>query len=197
MANRTHESKPALPVMAMADEAAFADWLAAHPDAPGIWLRFPKKGAAWHGIDKHQALDVALCHGWIDGQAAKGDADSFLMRYTPRRARSMWSQINCARAESLMVQGRMRAAGLAQMTAAKTDGRWDAAYPSPSTLIMPCEVSLAFAGCPAAAAHFHALPKAQRYALLLAIITMKKPETRVRKAGELVARLMAGAPVTR
>lgn len=187
--------KPELAVMSMADAASFADWLAAHPDAPGIWLRFPKKGAAWRGIDKHQALDVALCYGWIDGQAAKGDDDSFLMRFTPRRPRSMWSQINCARAEALMTQGCMRAAGFAQIAAAKTDGRWDAAYPSPSTLVIPWEVAVAFLACPAAAKHFHGLPKAQRYMLLLAIVTKKKPETRVRKANELVACLIGEAAV--
>lgn len=191
MASSIHTIKPALPVMSMADEAAFAAWLAAHPDAPGIWLRFPKKGAVWSGIDKHGALDVALCHGWIDGQAAKGDEDSFLMRFTPRRARSTWSQVNCARAEALIVQGRMTAAGMTHIVAAKTDGRWDAAYPRPSTLVMPCEVSAAFQTCPAAAAHFHTLPKTQRYLLLLAIITKKLPETRVRRANDLVARLMA------
>lgn len=188
--------KPALPVMSMADEAAFADWLAAHLDAPGVWLRFLKKGAAGTSIDKHQALDVALCHGWIDGQAAKGDENSFLMRFTPRRPGSMWSQINCARAETLIAQGRMRAAGYAQIAAAKADGRWQAAYPSPSTLVMPPEVFVAFENQPAAAARFDALPKAQRYTLLLAIITRKKPETRERKARELVARMVTDGAVS-
>lgn len=187
--------KPELPVMSMADEAAFGDWLAAHPHAPGIWLRFPKKGAVWSGIDKHQALDVALCHGWIDGQAAKADEDSFLTRFTPRRAKSMWSQINCARAEALIVQGRMRATGLAQIAAARADGRWDAAYPSPSTIAVPCEVSVAWEDQPIAAARFHALPKAKRYLSLLAIVTKKKPETRERKARELVDRLMRDAVI--
>ena len=186
-----------LPVMPMADEAAFANWLASHPDAPGVWLRFPKKDATWGGIDRHQALDVALCHGWIDGQAAKGDADSFLMRFTPRRPRSLWSQINCGRAEALIAQGRMHSTGLAQIAAAKTDGRWDAAYPSPSTITIPNEVSVAFQKCPGAASHFHKLPKTQRYLLLLAIITKKKPETRARKAEELVAHLMTEVAVNR
>lgn len=183
MASHIHQTRPELPVMSMANEAAFADWLAAHADAAGIWLRFPKKGAAWSGIDKHQALDVALCYGWIDGQAAKGDADSYLMRFTPRRPRSIWSQINCARVEALLSQGRMCAAGLAQVAAAKSDGRWDAAYPSPATMMMPVEVSAAFQDFPAAATRFQALPKSQRYLMLLAIVTKKKPETRARKAG--------------
>jgi uncharacterized protein YdeI (YjbR/CyaY-like superfamily) len=196
MDSTRHEMKSGFPVMSMANEVAFVDWLAAHPDAPGIWLRFPKKGASWSGIDKHQALDVALCHGWIDGQAAKGDDDSFLMRFTPRRQRSMGSQINCARAESLIAQGRMGAAGFAQIASARADGRWDMAYPSPSTLALPHEVSMAFNSQPAAAARFHALPKAQRYALVLAIVIRKKPETRARKAIELVERLMSDYAVT-
>lgn len=85
MADTIPEIEAGLPVMSMADDVAFADWLAAHPDAPGVWLGFPKKGAAWSGIDKHQALDVALRHGWIDGQAARDDHDSFLMWFTPPR----------------------------------------------------------------------------------------------------------------
>lgn len=133
---------------------------------------------------------MALCHGWIDGQAAREDHDSFLMRFTPRRPRSMWSQINCARAASLIAQGRMHAAGFAQIATAREDGRWDAAYPSPSTIVMPSEVALAFEHQPVAAARFHALPKTQRYLLLLAIISSKKPETRARKSIELVDRLM-------
>jgi uncharacterized protein YdeI (YjbR/CyaY-like superfamily) len=104
-----------LPVLAFSHETAFERWLLAHPDAPGLWIKFAKKRKGLVSVTKHQALDVALCYGWIDGQAARYDEAYFLMRFTPRRPRSGWSQINCARAETLIAEGRMRPAGLAQI----------------------------------------------------------------------------------
>lgn len=181
--------KSGLPILSFVEENDLNRWFLAHPGAVGIWIRFPKKGASWAAISKQQALDVALCHGWIDGQAAPGDDDSFLMRFTPRRPRSNWSKINCARAEVLIAQGRLHATGLAQVKAAKADGRWDAAYASPRTMVPPPELEEVFRRHPIAAEAFRALSKSQQYSLLLDIVTKKRPETRQRKITALLTSL--------
>lgn len=178
-----------LPIVSFAEEVDMDTWLLAHPQARGIWVRFPKKGAGWQAINKQQALDVALCHGWIDGQALPGGEDSFLMRFTPRRPRSNWSKINCARAEALMAQGRFRSAGTTQVTTAKADGRWDAAYESPSRMAAPAELEDAFSHDPEAAAAFRSLSKSVQYSLLLNIVTKKRMATRLRKIDELMTKL--------
>lgn len=178
-----------LPIQSFDEELSLNQWLLAHLDAKGIWIRFPKKGASWSAINKQQALDVALCHGWIDGQAAKDDKESFLMRFTPRRPRSNWSKINCARAEVLIAQGRFHATGLAQVIAAKADGRWEAAYASPRTIAPPPELKEVFLHHPGAGEAFGALPKSKQYTVLLDIVTKKRLETRKRKIGQLLAEL--------
>lgn len=168
-----------------------ASWLASIPTPKGVWIRFAKKGAAWTGLGKQQALDVALCHGWIDGQAAKFDDESFLMRFTPRRPRSMWSQVNCARVTRLMADGRLQTSGLREVEAAQADGRWEAAYAPPSTIKIPAELANALGNSPHASAAFATLSKSKRYLLLLDITTKKKPETRTRKIRELIVMLVA------
>jgi len=181
--------KSGLPILSFAEELDLNQWFLAHLDAKGIWIRFPKKGANWGAINKQQALDVALCHGWIDGQAAPGNDESFLMRFTPRRQRSNWSKINCARAEVLIAQGRFYASGLSQVAAAKADGRWEAAYASPRTMVPPPELEEAFRRYPIAAEAFRALSKSKQHTVLLGIVTKKRPETRQRKIGELLTAL--------
>jgi uncharacterized protein YdeI (YjbR/CyaY-like superfamily) len=161
----------------------------AHPDAPGLWIKFAKKGKGLVSITRQGALDVALCYGWIDGQGARYDEACFLMRFTPRRARSGWSQLNCARAETLIAEGRMRPAGLAQIHASKTDGRWEAAYPPPSKAVVPDDLQEALAANPKAAASFQSLSKSRRYMMLHGIATVRRGDTRARKIGELITTL--------
>lgn len=178
-----------LPVLAFADAAAFAAWLTHQPaDAPGIWLRLVKKGGG-PGLAKPDAIDVALCHGWIDGQQAPGDDRSWLTRFTPRGRRSQWSAINRARAGELIAAGRMTPAGLARIEAARADGRWDRAYAPASTAAVPDDLRAALDATPAAAAFFATLTGAKRYAVLHRIATVKRPETRARKIAGFVAML--------
>src|SRR5579872_3816074 len=123
-----------LPLLAFVDVAAFEGWLAAQPEgSPGAWLLFAKQGAAQATIAKSDAIDCALAHGWIDGQLGAVDDQYFKTRFTPRRPRSAWSQINCERAEGLIAAGRMTPRGLAEIDKAKSDGRWAAAYASQAT----------------------------------------------------------------
>lgn len=185
------ETKSGLPILSYPDEQSWESWLLLNPDASGVWIKFEKKKAGLIRFDKQQALDVALCHGWIDGQAATYDGDHFLMRFTPRRARSLWSQVNRSHIERLDADGRMRPSGLAQVAAAKADGRWDAAYAPPSQIGIPDDVAAALADTETAKAAFEALGKSKRYMLLHPIVTVKKPETRARKIAALVMSLSA------
>lgn len=173
---------------------AFGDWLArSHADSPGIWLKLRKKtpGAA-PALDYAQALETALCHGWIDGQKARFDEAYWLQRFTPRGPRSRWSRINRDKAEALIAAGRMRPAGLAQVDRAKADGRWAAAYHSPATATVPDDLAAALAASPAAAEAFAALDRTNRYAILYRVEEPKKPETRARRIEKYVAMLAEG-----
>jgi hypothetical protein len=134
------EMRAGLPVLAFADACAFDSWLESHGRlAAGLWLRLTKKGALERTLTKSEAIDAALCHGWIDGQLDTFDDHTWLNRFTPRKPRSRWSKLNCTRATALLAAGRMRPAGLAQMEMAKTDGRWDLAYAPASTAEAPPE----------------------------------------------------------
>ncbi|NTF34821.1 YdeI/OmpD-associated family protein [Rhizobium skierniewicense] len=181
------ETKSGLPILSYPDKQSWEGWLERNPDAAGVWIKFQKKKAVVIRFDKQQALDVALCHGWIDG-------DNFLMRFTPRRAQSLWSQVNRLKIDKLSSDGRMRPAGLAQVAVAKADDRWDAAYAPPSQLGIPDDVAAAFAENESAQAAFEALGKSKRYMVLHPIITGKKPETRARKIAALV--MLLSAPTT-
>jgi uncharacterized protein YdeI (YjbR/CyaY-like superfamily) len=187
------ETKSSLPVLSFSDAKAMEGWIDANVEAPGLWIKFAKKQSGVALFDKEQALDVALCHGWIDGQAAPYDADHFLMRFTPRRARSLWSQVNRLKIEKLTAEGRMRPAGIAEVDAAKADGRWEAAYAPPSQIGIPENVAAALAENDIASTAFEALGKSKRYMLLHSIVTVKKPETRVRKIAALVLSLSSPA----
>lgn len=158
---------PDLPLLTFADIAAFEAWLAAQPpDCPGAWLRFAKKGASEPTVSKSDAVDAALAHGWIDGQLGKVDEHFFKTRFTPRRQRSIWSQVNRERVERLLAADRMTPAGLREVDAAKADGRWDAAYPSPSKAEEPIDWLAALGKHPAAQALWSELDGANRYAVL-------------------------------
>ena len=187
------EIRAGLPVLAFADQAAFEAWLAsAPPDAPGLWLKLAKQGAGLASLSKAEAIDAALCHGWVDGQLHPYDDRCWLVRFTPRKPRSKWSQKNRERAEQLIADGRMAPRGLAEIEAAKADGRWAAAYPSASRAEVPADLQAALDASPEAAAFFATLTGANRYAILYRIGAVKRPETRARKIADFVAMLERG-----
>lgn len=191
-----HETRAGLPILRFGNSAAFGAWLqAAGVDASGLWLKLAKKGAPEPTLTKNEAIDAALCHGWIDGQLDKYDEHYWLIRFTPRRARSKWSEVNRNRATQLIAEGRMRPSGLTQIEAAKADGRWDAAYAPASTAEIPPDLATALAANPKAAAFFATLKGANRYAVLYRIGAVKKSETRARKIAEFVAMLERGETI--
>ena len=178
-----------LPLLELPDAAAWRAWLAEHhDDTAGIWLVTAKKGTP--GVSRDEALEEALCHGWIDGQARKNDDATYLQRYTRRRSRSPWSQRNVKIVERLTAEGRMHAAGLEEVERAKADGRWDAAYAGSATIEVPEDLQKALAAEPQAQAE--GLNRQNRYAMLYRIETAKKPETRQRRIEKFVAMLARG-----
>jgi uncharacterized protein YdeI (YjbR/CyaY-like superfamily) len=185
--------KQGLPVLELAAAKEWEDWLAQHHGtAKGAWLRFAKKGVDVASVTYPEAVEVALCHGWIDGQAAGLDESFWLQRFTPRGPRSKWSQINCARAERLIESGRMQPSGLAAIEAARQDGRWDAAYAPPSKATVPPDLQAALDANPEAAAFFATLSGSNRYAVLYRIEDAKRPETRARRIQHFVEMLTRG-----
>src|SRR4051794_20669846 len=181
------------PVLAFASQTEFRTWLEAnHAAVDGIWLKFAKKGTGVATVVYAEALEVALCFGWIDGQAKKLDATYYLQRFTPRRARSKWSRINVAKAEALIAGGAMRPAGLAEVERAKADGRWEAAYASPRNIEVPPDLQAELDRHPEAAANFATLSSQNRYAILSRLHDAKKPEPRQRRLEQFVAMLMRG-----
>lgn len=190
------EMRSGLPIIGFADEADFERWIEAQPpDATGLWVKFAKKESGVVSVSKAEAIDVALCQGWIDGQLDTYDDAFWLTRFTRRKPRSRWSQVNQTRALQLIAQGRMRSAGLAQVEAAKADGRWEAAYAPASTAEAPPDLMAALAENPQAAAFFATLKSANRYAILYRIGAVKKPETRARKIIDFVAMLERGQTI--
>src|SRR3954468_14839543 len=146
------------PIVLFADRATFREWLGAHHDSePGLWLRIAKAASPLPSITYAEALDVALCFGWIDGQRRSHDADSFLQKFTPRQKRSPWSKKNREHVERLIAAGAMHPAGLAAIEAAKADGRWDRAYDSPGTATVPDDFQAALDEHPEARAFFETL----------------------------------------
>jgi uncharacterized protein YdeI (YjbR/CyaY-like superfamily) len=190
------EQRSGLPVLSFASLAALETWFAAQPsDAVGVWIKFAKKGAPGATIAKAEAIDAALCHGWIDGKLEKYDETYWLIRFTPRRPSSKWSLLNRTRALELVKQGRMRSVGRAQIDAAKADGRWNRAYAPASGAEVPSDLQSALKKNPVAAAFFKELSGRNRYAILYRIGTVKKAETRKRKIDEFVAMLGRGETI--
>ena len=178
------------PIVLFADRTAFRAWLSAHhASQPGLWLRIAKAASPLQSVTYAEALDLALCFGWIDGQKRRHDADSFLQKFTPRRQRSAWSKRNREHVERLIAAGEMHPAGLAAVAAAKADGRWDRAYDSPGTVTVPDDLQAALDEHPEARAFFGTLTGTNRYAILYRIQTAVKPETRARRIAEFVAML--------
>lgn len=190
------ELRNGIPIASFPDQIALEDWLAEQPSVSnGAWIRFRKRGSSVASVTKAQAIDSALCHGWIDGQLEKYDADSWLIRFTPRRPRSKWSQLNQKRALELISMGRMQASGLLEIEKAKSDGRWEAAYAPASKAEIPPDLQDALDANPKAAAFFSALTGANRYAILYRIGAVKRAETRARKILEFVDMLARGGTV--
>ncbi|QDY08300.1 hypothetical protein FJK98_15000 [Micromonospora sp. HM134] len=172
------------------DADALRAWLSAHhATSPGVWLALTRKGGTVTTLTWQQAVDEALCFGWIDGQARKRDQESSWIRYTPRRPRSAWSQRNVAHVARLEEQGRMQPSGRAAVEAAKADGRWAAAYAPPSEAEVPADLLAAIAADPAAQAMFDVLTSTNRFALGHRLNAVKRAQTRERKIGEFVAML--------
>ncbi|MFR9799582.1 YdeI/OmpD-associated family protein [Streptomyces sp. MS06] len=182
-----------LETVAFASAEAFEAWLGEnHAASPGIWLKLRKKGPGITALDYAQALDVALCYGWIDGQKAKVDDEWWLQRFTPRKPRSKWSKVNREKAAALVEQGRMRPPGQAEVDRAKADGRWEAAYDGARTVTVPDDLAAALSAEPAAAAFFETLDRQNRYSILYWIHDAKRAETRARRIEKYVAMLVKG-----
>jgi uncharacterized protein YdeI (YjbR/CyaY-like superfamily) len=180
-------------ILSFRSPAEFRKWLAAQHDASeGIWLRIFKKGSETESITYAEALDEALCFGWIDGQKKPHDALSWLQKFTRRRAKSGWSKINTGHAERLLRAGRMRAPGRAEIEAAKQDGRWNAAYDSPRNATFPDDFLAALSKDPKAKTFFDSLNKANRYAISYRLQTAKKAETRQRRMETILGMLARG-----
>jgi uncharacterized protein YdeI (YjbR/CyaY-like superfamily) len=181
-----------LPTLRFETPGDWERWLESwHERSSGVWLALVKKGAGVAGVTYADALDGAICFGWIDGQKAALDERFWLQRFTPRRPRSRWSQINRARADELGDAGRMRPAGSAEVGRAKLDGRWEAAYAGQRTAVVPEDLSAALAANPAASEFFATLDSANRYAILYRIHDAKRPLTRARRIERYVAMLAA------
>ncbi|WP_107654958.1 YdeI/OmpD-associated family protein [Nocardia suismassiliense] len=171
------------------DAAHWESWLADHhDDSAGVWLLIAKKGA--EGITIGEALDVALCYGWIDSHRKGFDDQHYLQRYSPRRPKSPWSQVNVEKAEALIAAGRMRAAGLAAIRAAEADGRWAAAYQRQRDATVPADLAAALAGDERAQAQFELLDRTRQYALFLRLMKARTPAGRATQLDQIVASLV-------
>jgi uncharacterized protein YdeI (YjbR/CyaY-like superfamily) len=185
-----------LPVHLFAERGELEDWLERHAgEADGVWLKIAKKGAAEPSVSYAEAVELALCFGWIDSQKRGLDEHHFLQRFTPRRPRGRWSKINREKAEALLAAGEMRAAGLAEVEAAKADGRWDAAYAGARRAEVPDDLRQELDANPAAAAFFAELDGANRYAILYRLEEARRPETRARRLRKFVAMLERGEKI--
>jgi uncharacterized protein YdeI (YjbR/CyaY-like superfamily) len=186
-----------VPTLIVPDAAAFRAWLAANGDgSEGVWLVLAKKGTADPtSLTYAQALEEALCQGWIDGQKRSRDAATFLQRFTPRRRTSQWSKRNVRIVEELIAEGRMLAAGHAEVDQAKADGRWAAAYSGQAGASVPPDLAAALSANPAAEKMFADLNGANRYAVLYRIETAKRAETRARRIDQFVQMLARGETI--
>ena len=183
-------TKPALPVISFASRDAWGAWLQEqHATSKGLWLKFAKKDTGIETVTYPEAVEAALCYGWIDGQKASFDHHYWLQRFTPRRPRSKWSKINRQKATELIERGEMKPAGLREVERAKADGRWDAAYDAQSTATVPEDLRRELDKDDRAREFFATLDSANRYAILYQIQDAKKPETRARRIQKYVAML--------
>ncbi|MEO7003315.1 MAG: YdeI/OmpD-associated family protein [Ktedonobacterales bacterium] len=178
------------PTVMCATQQAWETWLEAHhTDTPGVWLKMAKKATGIPSVTYAEAVEGALCFGWIDGQSKALDDAHWIQKFTPRRAKSSWSKVNREKVAALIAAGRMRPAGLRQIELAKADGRWDAAYDPQRTIEVPPDLASAFDAHPEARAFFDTLDGRNRYAVLYRIQTAKKPETRAARIQKFVEML--------
>jgi len=185
-----------LPILLFAGPAEFEAWLGENGESSeGLWLKIAKKGAPETSVTYAEALELALCFGWIDSQKRGLDETHFLQRFTPRRPRGRWSRINREKSEALIAAGRMRPAGLAQVEAAKADGRWEAAYEGQRTAKVPEDLQREIDANPAAKEFFEGLDSANRYAIVYRLNDAKKPETRERRLRQFVEMLERGEKI--
>ena len=179
-----------LPVISFESGAAWESWLQAeHASSPGVWLKIAKKSAGARTVSYAEALAVALCFGWIDGQKGRLDDDYWLQRFTPRKPGSRWSRVNTEKAAELIEAGRMQPAGLAEVQRAKSDGRWAAAYEPQSAITVPDDLAAELARNDSAREFFETLNSVNRYAILYRISSAQRPETRAQRIAKFVAML--------
>jgi uncharacterized protein YdeI (YjbR/CyaY-like superfamily) len=185
-----------LEILSFAAPGDLEEWLEANAgSSPGLWLKIAKKGAPEPSVTYAEALELAICFGWIDSQKRGLDDAHFLQRFTPRRPRGRWSKINREKAEALEAAGALRPAGAAEVAAAKADGRWAAAYEGQRTAKVPDDLQRELDANPAAAAFFADLDSANRYAITYRLAEAKKPETRARRLRKFVAMLERGEKI--
>jgi uncharacterized protein YdeI (YjbR/CyaY-like superfamily) len=190
--NSAGRPSAARPVVAFADAKAWRTWLAKnYASSTGVWLQIAKKGTDVDSVSYSDALDVALCYGWIDGQKAKLDDDAWLQRFCPRTSRSKWSKLNRERVERLTATGKMKGPGVAEVERAKADGRWERAYDAASAATVPVDLQRELDRHPTASKFFATLDSRNRYAILYRIQDAKKSETRARRIDKYVAMLDA------
>ena len=179
-----------LPTLPFESKNEFAEWLAKnHDKSAGAWLKLAKKDAEILSVTYKEAVNVALCYGWIDGQKGSFDEQYFLQKFTPRRPKSIWSKINVEKVAGLIASGEMKPAGLKAVEAAKQDGRWDAAYSSQKNIVVPADFQSALEKNKKAKAFFETLTGSKRYSFLFRIETAKKAETREKRIRQFVEML--------
>jgi uncharacterized protein YdeI (YjbR/CyaY-like superfamily) len=179
-------------MIAFRDAAEFEVWLDAHVDLRvGVWLKIAKKGSGVSSLTDDEAVDVGLCFGWISGQRKSHDEVYYLQKYVPRRPRSRWSRVNVARVQELIATGRMRPSGMAEVEAAKADGRWAAAYVSQRNATVPPDLAAFLAESPRAAQAFQALSKTRQYAVILKLVTARTPTARAAQIQKAITALGA------
>ena len=184
------------PVLAFATQDEWRAWLAANGEsADGVWLKLARKDSGVASVTHDEALDVALCFGWIDARAQSLDDRHWVQRFCPRRPRGTWSKVNRARAERLIDEGLMQPSGLREVERARADGRWDAAYDAQSVAQVPDDLATALDADPAARAFFESLDSRNRYAILYRIQTAKRPETRARRVAKFAAMCAGGEKI--
>jgi uncharacterized protein YdeI (YjbR/CyaY-like superfamily) len=186
----SEEIKQGLPIVEHLDQRSWEDWLERHhAGQPGAWVKLAKKNAPTPTVTFPEALESALCYGWIDGQSSRYDEHHYLQRFTPRKPRSKWSQINREKVTRLIEAGRMKPAGLAQIEAAKADGRWDDAYAPQSRIDVPEDFQQALDANDEAKAFFATLTGSRRYAFLYRLHHVKAPDRRQKRIADYIERL--------
>lgn len=187
------KNKDELPTLFFADRLTFEEWLESHHEvSPGIWLRIAKKHAGFDSVTYEEALEAALCYGWIDSRKETYDERSWLQRFTPRGPRSIWSKVNKDKAERLIAEGRMKLPGFAAIEAAKRNGLWDQAYESQSRASLPEDLASELERNAKAKAFYDSLDKRNQYAILFRVHNAKKPETRAKRIQQFITMLEQG-----